>query len=245
MKERVVVCGKILLLVFCLLLLTPNIAEMKDQKGLWPVSRDVMKSNYKQKGGNCLLSSYAFLLEYAGVFESGGSIRDVYDVFAAYLRFHNTLEPVECLTAQQIKEQGKEGEQKVGKAINSYCHAHGHIAGYQQIKAFHQWLTEQGLIADIEIVSIMPSIGEPRSKPIANVYQTVSSFLMQNDDQAYYGALILYLAGYGAHTVFLGYDGDFFIRDSNYSSVKGNSASFDFTFNAESPITEYMLFKIK
>ena len=32
------------------------------------VSRSIMKSEYKQVGGTCLLASYAFLLEYAGVF---------------------------------------------------------------------------------------------------------------------------------------------------------------------------------
>ncbi len=226
------------------MLTSVNLTEMKAQESPGVVSRDIMKSNYKQHGGTCLLASYAFLLEYAGIFESGGSIREVYDVYAAYLRFHNTLEPIECLTAEQIQEQGRDAEKIIGKAINSYCHTHGQIAGYQQIKAFHQWLIDQRLIADIEIVSVMPPIGEPRSNPIANVYQTVSSFLMQNDDQAYYGALILFLAGKGAHTVFLGYDGDFFIRDSNYTSVTGNKASFDFIFNEESPITEYMLFKI-
>ena len=67
---------------------------------------------------------------------------------------------------------------------------------------------------------------------------------MKEDAQVFWGALILYLAGKGAHTVFLGYDGDFFMRDSNYSRETGNKASFDFTFNANSPITEYMLCKI-
>lgn len=207
-------------------------------------SRKILKSSFKQKGGVCLLASYAFLLEYAGVFDSGETIREVNDVFAAYLRFHNTLEPIVCLTTEQIKEQGSQAERIVGKAINTYCHAHGHIAGYQQIKEFHQWLVTQGLITNIEIVSIMPPKGEPRSMPIKDAYQTISSFLMKENDQEYYGALILYLAGYGAHTVFLGFDGDFFIRDCNYSCVMGNLASFDFAFNTDSPITEYMLFKI-
>ena len=218
----------------------PNVCLKK----IMMTSRNVLKSDYKQHGGTCLLASYAFLLEYAGIFQSGGPIRTVYDVFAAYLRFHNTLEPIVCLTAEQIKGQGREAEKLIGKAINAYCHTHGHIAGYQQIKEFHQWLTTQGLISNIDVMSIMPPKGEPRSKPINDVYKTISSSLMKENDQEYIGALILYLTGKGAHTVFLGFDGDFFIRDSNYSRETGNKASFNFTFNASSPITEFMLFSI-
>ena len=208
------------------------------------VSRRILKSDYKQRGGTCLLASYAFLLEYAGIFQSSKFIRSVYDVFAEYLKFHNTLEPIECLTAEQIKSQGIEAERMVGKNINSYCFAHGHIAGYQQIKNFHLWLKEKGIISNIDIITVMPPIGKPRSKPMADAYQTIEHFLKEESDQVYYGALILYLAGKGAHTVFLGYDGDFFIRDSNYSHETGNNASFDFKFSPNSPITEYMLFKI-
>ena len=93
-------------------------------------------------------------------------------------------------------------------------------------------------LSNIEILRIMPPVGKPRSTPIADAYQTIFSFLVKKDAQVFGGALILYLAGKGAHTVFLGYDGDFFIRDSNYSRETGNKASFDFTFNANSPITE-------
>ena len=66
------------------------------------VSRKILKSDYKQRGGTCLLASYAFLLEYAGVFRSSRFVRSVYDVLAEYLRFHNTLEPIKCLSAEQI-----------------------------------------------------------------------------------------------------------------------------------------------
>ena len=209
------------------------------------VSRSILKSDYKQRGGTCLLASYAFLLEYAGVFQSNRFIRDVYDVLAEYLRFHNTLEPIECFSAEQIKTMGVEAERMIGKAINSYCIAHGQIAGYQQIKNFHQWLTDRGAISHIDIITVMPPVGKPRSKPIVDAYKTLSDFLMKEDDRDYFGALILYLAGKGAHTVFLGYDGDFFIRDSNYSRETGNNASFGFIFNTQSLITEYMLFRIK
>ena len=208
------------------------------------VSRSIMKSDYKQTGGTCLLASYAFLLEYAGVFQSNKTLKGVFDVFAEYLKFHNTLEPIQCLSAEQIRQSGKDAERMIGKVINSYCFAHGHIAGYQQIKNFHQWLTNKGLISDIGIVSVMPPVGASRSKPIADVYQTIADALKKENEVEYNGALILYLAGKGAHTVFLGYDGDFFIRDSNYSHETGNNASFGFIFNTQSPITEYMLFKI-
>lgn len=209
------------------------------------VSRSIMKSKYKQRGGTCLLASYAFLLEYAGVFQSNRSIRGVYDVLAEYLRFHNTIEPIECFSADKIESMGVEAERMIGKTINSYCIAHGRIAGYQQIKNFHKWLISRGIISNIEVVTVMPPIGTPRSKPIADAYSTLSYYLKKENEQYYYGSLILYLAGKGAHTVFLGYDGDFFIRDSNFSLVAGNNASFDFTFNPQSPITEYMLFKIR
>lgn len=209
------------------------------------VSRSILKSDYKQRGGTCLLASYAFLLEYAGVFRSNRFIRDVYDVLAEYLRFHNTLEPIECFSTEQIKTMGVEAERMIGKAINSYCIAHGQIAGYQQIKNFHQWLTDRGAISHIDIITVMPPVGKPRSKPIVDAYKILSDFLMKEDDRYYFGALILYLAGKGAHTVFLGYDGDFFIRDSNYHREMGNYASFDFSFNPQSPITEYMIFKIQ
>lgn len=209
------------------------------------VSRSILKSDYKQRGGTCLLASYAFLLEYAGVFWSNISIRGVYDVFAEYLRFHNMLEYIECFSAEQIEAMGIEAERMIGKAINSYCFAHGHIAGYQQIKDFHQWLTGRGIISHIDIITVMPPVGKRRSKPIVNAYKSLSAFLMKDDGRDYFGALILYLAGKGAHTVFLGYDGDFFIRDSNYNREMGNYASFDITFNAQCPITEYMIFKIR
>ena len=208
------------------------------------VSRNVLKSNYKQVGGTCLLASYAFLLEYAGVFERSWIIHDVYDVFSAYLRFHGTLEPVERLTSDQIRSGGRDAERMVGKAINRYCISHGGIAGYRQIDRFHRWLASKGYFSGIDVVDVAPPLGAPRSKPIAGVYRTVSSFLRQESAKEYHGALILYLAGGGAHTVFLGYDGDFFIRDSNYPCQTGNKASFDFSFQEQSPITEYMLFRI-
>lgn len=207
-------------------------------------SRNNLKSGYKQSGGTCLLASYAFLLEYAGVFERSRMIHDVYDVFSAYLRFHGTLEPLECLSADQIRSGGRDAESLVGKAINRYCISHGSIAGYRQIDRFHRWLTSNGYISGIDVVAIAPLLGAPRSKPIAGVYRTLASFLRDENDREYRGALILYLAGKGAHTVFLGYDGDFFIRDSNYPCQTGNKASFDFSFQEQSPITEYMLFRI-
>ena len=204
-----------------------------------------MQSDYKQAGGTCLLSSYAFLLEYAGVFQQGNGIGSVYDVFAAYMRFHHTLEPIECFSAEEIQQDRKEKERAVGKLINTYCHTHGRIAGYQQIRRFHNWLMDEGIISGIEIVTVMPPLGENRSKPIPAAYSTLGGYLRQGSGRCYYGALILFLAGKGAHTVFLGYDGDFFIRDSNYPLVMGNAASFDFSFNEHSPITEYMVFRIR
>ena len=209
------------------------------------VSRRILQSDYKQQGGTCLLASYAFLLEFAGVFQSNSLIRSVYDVFAKYLEYHNTLEPTQCLSAEQIRLSGKDTERMIGKTINSYCFAHGHIAGYQQIKNFHQWLADKSIISGIEILSVMPPIGESRSKPITDAYQTIKDLLVKENGQEYYGTLILYLTGKGAHTVFLGYDGDFFIRDSNCSHETGNTPSFDFTFIPLFPITEYMLFKIQ
>ena len=208
------------------------------------VSRRILQSDYKQQGGTCLLASYAFLLEYAEVFQSNRLIRSVYDVFVEYLKFHNTLEPINCLSTEQIRSLGADAERMIGKAINSYCFLNDHIAGYQQIKNYHVWLTNKKIISNIEIITIMPPVGESRSKPIKDAYQTIKDTLTKENDQEYYGALILYLAGKGAHTVFLGYDGDFFIRDSNYSHETSNHASFDFTFSLQSPITEYMLFKI-
>ena len=204
-----------------------------------------MRSDYKQAGGTCLLSSYAFLLEYAGVFQQGNGIASVYDVFTAYMRFHNTLEPIECFTVEEIRQDRKEKERAVGKLINTYCHTHGHIAGYQQIRRFHKWLLDEGVLSGIEIVTVKPPLGRDRSKPIPNAYSILSGYLRKGGGPSYYGALILFLAGKGAHTVFLGHDGDFFIRDSNYSCVTGNTASFGFSFNEHSPITEYMVFRIR
>lgn len=159
------------------------------------VSRNVLKSNYKQVGGTCLLASYAFLLEYAGVFERSWIIHNVYDVFSAYLRFHGTLEPVERLTSDQIRSGGRDAERMVGKAINRYCISHGGIAGYRQIDRFHRWLASKGYFSGIDVVDVAPPLGAPRSKPIAGVYRTVSSFLRQESAKEYHGALILYLAG--------------------------------------------------
>ena len=208
------------------------------------VLRTNLKTDYQQQGGVCLLASYAFLLEYAGVFSMPGPISSVYDVLAEYMLFHNTLEPIRCFNAQEIEAEKFYRESHICGLINTYCKTHEDIAGYQQIAAFHDFLVNNAMIPSIEIVDIRPPKGEDRSTPITKAYDALNGYLKKDGKDSVYAALILYLAPGGAHTVFLGFDGDFFIRDSNFTHETGKKASFEFSFNEQSKITEYMIFKI-
>lgn len=211
------------------------------------VSRENLKSDYQQQGGVCLLASYAFLLEYAGVFSMPVPMSSVYDVLSNYTLFHSTLVPVgDCYSAQEIENEKFYRESSICGLINGYCKTHEDIAGYQQIAAFHNFLVSNHIIPNwIEIVDVQPPKGQDRSNPISDAYDVLSGYLEHESEDSVYAALILYLAPGGAHTVFLGFDGNFFIRDSNYTHETGESASFGFSFNEQSMITEYMVFRIK
>lgn len=209
------------------------------------VSGIKLKSDYQQQGGVCLLASYAFLLEYAGVFSIPGPVSSVYDVFAEYMIFHNSLQPIKCYNAREIESEKSHLESLIGGLINTYCKTHDDIAGYQQIAAFHHHLVNNAKIPGIGIVDIQPPRGQDRGVPIKNAYYTLDGYLKQESYDSFFAALILYLTPQGAHTVFLGFDGDFFIRDSNFTHTTGNKASFGFSFDEHSLITEYMIFKLK
>lgn len=210
------------------------------------LSRNNLQSDYQQKGGICLLASYSFILEYAGVFHSSNRITSAYYVFEEYLLFHNTLDKIQCISANDIEKDKIREEGRIGDAINVYCQSNGNIAGYQQIARFHDYLKKKRLIQNIEIIDIQPPTGADRSKPISNAYDFLEKYLQNDANGSTYAVLILYQSTSNRkfHTVFLGYDGDFFIRDSNDSQVSGNTASFGFTFDRNSIIYEYMVFKI-
>lgn len=211
------------------------------------LSRLVLQSCFKQRDCVCLLASYAFMLESFGVFKDTKSlINTVYDVFAYYCQYHNTLSGSKIslcnFTAQEIKAD-PDKERIVGLAINYYCQNNGNIAGYQHIKSFHEWLINEGIVSsNIQCVVVEPAFGADRTIEIANAYSFLCNYL--NCDN--YCALVLYRCGTAFHSVFLGRDQDgFFIRDPNFTCVKGNITSHSFVFDLACQILEYMVFHLE
>lgn len=195
-------------------------------------------------GGVCLLSSYGFMLEYSNSTNSVISPFDNYDVMSKYLKFHNTLESVEQLSKSDIIHNTLQSERIISKAINNYCIARK-WSGYKQIQNYHDWLTKNSnWTNNLEIVEYVNS-----NNVSCDISARLASFLKQNpnkDAQYDYAALICYQTGSGPHSVFIGYDNDFFIRDVNFHNYfTGEKASFDFIFGKDNRISEYLLFKVK
>lgn len=114
-----------------------------------------------------------------------------------------------------------------------------------QIRNFHQWLkTHSRWSSNLEIVEM----GKAGELP-ENIKARLIRYLRRNADKNAlydYAALICYKTKSGSHSVFMGYDSDFFIRDVNfYDRYTDSTASFDYSFNDDSNrIFEYLLFKV-
>lgn len=197
------------------------------------------------EGGVCLLSSYGFVLEFANSTVDEIASFDNFDMMEKYLTYHSTLEPVQQLSADYLCNYQKEGEEVVSQAINGYCMAR-HWSGYIQVQNFHEWLrTKTNWCDNIEIVDRVTI--SPGSD---NLMNRISQYLLHNTDkdaQYDYAAVICFtIPNSGNHSVFLGYDGTFFIRDVNFTDrFYDNKASFDFTLDKSDRLFEYMIFKIK
>lgn len=197
------------------------------------------------KGGVCLLSSYGFVLEFANSTSDEIAPFDNFDMMEKYLTYHSTLEPVQQLSADYLRNNSKSGEAVVSKAINGYCIPR-HWSGYIQVQNFHEWLRSKTDWCDnIEIVDRVTVT--PGSE---NLMPRISQYLLHNTDkntQYDYAAVICFTTpNSGPHSVFLGYDGSFFIRDVNFTDrFYDNKASFDFTLDKTDRLFEYMIFKIK
>ena len=162
------------------------------------------------------------------------------------MQFHNTLDPATIPSETELVNNPARCELFIGTTLNRYCQTHGDIAGYEQIERFHDYLISINAISGIECIIRKPDSGMDRSHPIPDAVRELKSFLLQNANNAdhYYAAMILFLVGTKAHSVFLGYDNDFYIRDGNFDHVCGNTGSFGFVFDDNSQICEYMIFKI-
>lgn len=117
-----------------------------------PRDRRAFHRAYFNEGGVCILGAYCLLLDYANSTANTIPDFDSYDVMAEYMRYQNTLEPTGQLSAQYIRDNHREGERTVSKAINGYCMARG-WSGLLQVNNFHKWLaTQQPWAEHIDIV---------------------------------------------------------------------------------------------
>lgn len=220
-----------------------------------PRDRRAFHRAYFNEGGVCILASYCLLLDYAN--STAGIIPDFdsYDVMSEYLRFHNTLEPVQQLSPAYIRENHREGERVVSKAINGYCIDRG-WSGLIQVANFHNWLSKnKDWAGHIEIAERgLERTGSlnctGHTLPFA--YSSLKEILGQNADENReydYAAILIYYVKDASsyHAVFLGCDKDgFFMRGPNfYDKFTDTTCDFNFRFNPDSPIEEYIIMKIK
>ncbi len=220
-----------------------------------PRDRRAFHRAYFNEGGVCILASYCLLLDYANSTANVLPDFDSYDVMSDYLRYQNTLEPVQQLSARYIRDNHREGERIVSKAINGYCMARG-WSGLIQVGNFHEWLRKNRAWADhIEIVERgLDRVGRLNNtyEPLPYAYTTLTDLLRQNADDSrefdYAAVLIYYVEGASAfHAIFLGCDKDgFFMRGPNfYDKFVDTTCDFDFRFTPDAPIVEYLIMKIK
>lgn len=209
-----------------------------------PRSRYCFHHRHHNKGGVCLLSSYGFILEYANSSADTPAPFDNFSMMEIYMTYHNTLEPVPYLSAESIRKNQLEDEQKISKAINGYCGAR-RWSGYIQIENFHNWLKQNSdWCTDIDIVERRRDQSRDGS-----LFRRLSGYLEQNANpnaEYDYVALICFDTESSPHSVLLGYDGSYFMRDVNFSDKFADStASFGFKPTDSDRLFEYLVFKVR
>lgn len=211
-------------------------------------NRYAFHHSYYNTGGACLLASYASMIEWANSYPKHIWGFDNYDVFAKYLVFHNSLEPVSLITASQFRNNNKDNEEKLSKAINGYCISRN-WSGYVQVENFHNWLkSNSNWVNGIEIVDRLNL--ENRSQPIANSYDKLLAYFKNNTLPGKYDYVALVIIGTtsGPHSILLGYDAEgHFLKDPNYTDklFDPNNASFGFSYSKSAVIYEALVFRVK
>lgn len=220
-----------------------------------PRDRSAFHRAYLNEGGVCILASYCLLLDYANSTNDLIPDFDSYDVMSEYMRYHNTLEPIAQITAAQLRSNHRECERTVTNALNGYCGERG-WSGLIQVGNFHKWLSRRKPWAShVEIVERgLDRLGQLNNtrKVLPYAYSAITEKLKLNTDvcQAYdYAALLIYYveSAKSYHAIFLGCDKDgYFMRGPNFHDrFTDTKCDFDFTFDADAPVVEYMLMKIK
>ncbi len=233
------------------------VPESGKGKGIEMIPRDrrAFHRAYFNEGGVCILAAYCLLLDYANSTDSEIPDFDSYDVMSEYLKYQNTLEPTKQLSASEIRGDHRNCERIVSDAINGYCMARG-WSGLIQVGNFHKWLKSKNLwTSDVEIVERgLDRIGRLNStlEPLPFAYEVLTSYLKQNanpDAEYDYAAILIYYVESAKtfHAIFLGCDKDgFFMRGPNFfNKFTDTTGDFDFKFNSDAPIAEYMVMKIK
>lgn len=210
---------------------------------------------YFNEGGVCILSAYCLLLEYANSTDAIIPSFDSYDVMSEYLKYHNSLEPLQLKSASYIRDNHKAGEKYVSDAINGYCMSRG-WSGLIQLVNFHDWLAvHQDYARHVEVaehgIRRLGKMGNT-NQGLPFAYERISHFMMANSDPAGdydHAAVIVYyvpeVSSY--HAVFLGYDKDgYFMRGPNfYDKFTDNVCDFGFRFGKDAQVVDYLVMKIK
>lgn len=214
-----------------------------------PRTRESFHHLYTNRGGVCLLACYAHMLEFANSTKYSSSKFDYFDVMASILQYHNTLEPIKQYSAEDFRKNQYKCETVLSKAVNNYC-GQRNWSGFRYIENYHNWLKQNSeWLKDTELEKRYSGDYNTTS-PIPGIYDTLCSKLSQNGNPNStfdYVSLIIFKMPGMFHGSLLGFDGDYFIRDPNFSNppYKIGRASFDFEFVPDAEIVDYMLFKIK
>lgn len=213
-----------------------------------PRTREAFHHQYTNRGGVCLLACYAHLLEFANSTRLSSSKFDYSDVLASILRYHGSLEPVKQYSAEDFRRNQHKCETLLSEVVNNYC-GRRNWSGFRYIENYHNWLKQNSDWIKGTELEKRYSGDNNSTTPIPGIYETLCSKLSQNenpDSKFDYVALILFKMPGMFHGVLLGYDGDYFIRDPNFSvpPYQIGSTSFDFEFVPGAKIVDYMLFKI-
>lgn len=230
---------------------------------------DFIQHDFKQSGDVCVLASYYFVLYYYKMLETGEGfeINALFEIYEKYIKkelnennsFPTLSEKILCLgeKIKNVKEEAKEIQKEniqrlyenfISLLFHFYCQdvrkkeGNGGIRGYQHINEFNEFLNQNKnhytLVSALNIKS-----SEYKLKPIARAYEIINDHLSESEHNL---AMIVYQSGTGKHSIMIAKNkNEIIYRDSNFNNLTTDKASFDFKFNNQAQISEYILFNYK
>ena len=230
-------------------------------------------TGYRQLGNVCLLASYSAVLGYYQNLNKGVSGNfDFFSLFHQYIIYINSLLskiPSEHIDSKKLGKKLVQLDECFSQELNSisvnpeairrifedyislvlhwYCQdvratveQRKGINGYLHIKEFDDYLVKvKSLHRPCNFIIIKHC---EQDCPILNAYNIIDSHLQAAEHNL---AMVLYGGNGGYHSIMIAKDKEGIIyKDSNRDCCVRNGATFEFQFNPQSQIQEYILFQL-